>query len=44
MVDSRHVMEQYNELKRILVQFEIYKMKIDESISVSSFIENLPLS
>ncbi|XP_042009187.1 uncharacterized protein LOC121757761 [Salvia splendens] len=42
MVDSRPVMEQYNELLRILGQFSQYDMKMDESISVSSIIDKLP--
>ena len=41
MVDSRHVMEQYIELVRIVGQFEQYKMKMDESIFISSVIDKL---
>ncbi|KAL6547209.1 hypothetical protein OROMI_022930 [Orobanche minor] len=44
MVDSRPVMEQYNELLRILGQFAQYEMKMNESISVSSIIDKLPPS
>ncbi|XP_042067109.1 uncharacterized protein LOC121810398 [Salvia splendens] len=44
MEDSRPVMEQYNELLRILGQFSQYDMKMDESISVSSIIDKLPPS
>ncbi|XP_042009108.1 uncharacterized protein LOC121757662 [Salvia splendens] len=44
MVDLRPVMEQYNELLRILGQFSQYDMKMDESISVSSIIDKLPPS
>ncbi|KAK9750003.1 hypothetical protein RND81_02G165400 [Saponaria officinalis] len=44
MVDSRPVMEQYNELLRILGQFAQHKMEMDESISVSSIIDKLPPS
>nr|GEV88101.1 zinc finger, CCHC-type [Tanacetum cinerariifolium] len=44
MVDSRPVMEQYNELLRILRQYTQHGLKIDESISVSSIIEKLPPS
>nr|GEU47445.1 reverse transcriptase domain-containing protein [Tanacetum cinerariifolium] len=41
MVDSRHVMEQCNELLRILGQYTQHGLKIDESISVSSVIDKL---
>ena len=41
MVDSRPVMEQYNELVRILGQFAQHKMNMDELISVSSIIDKL---
>ena len=41
MSDSRPVMEQYNELLRILGQFAQHNMKMDESISVSSIIDKL---
>ncbi|GJS49547.1 zinc finger, CCHC-type containing protein [Tanacetum coccineum] len=44
MVDSRPVMEQYNELLRILGQYIQHGLKIDESISVSSIIDKLPHS
>ncbi|XP_022042282.1 uncharacterized protein LOC110944946 [Helianthus annuus] len=44
MVDERPVMEQYNELLRILGQFAQHDMKMDESISVSSIIDKLPPS
>ena len=44
MVDSRCVMEQYNELMSILGPFQQHEMKIDESIFVSSVIENFPQS
>ncbi|XP_048611342.1 uncharacterized protein LOC125585743 [Brassica napus] len=42
--DSRSVMEQYNELLRILGQFAQHNMKMDESISVSNIIDKLPPS
>ncbi|KAL9236243.1 hypothetical protein vseg_010939 [Gypsophila vaccaria] len=41
MLDSKPVMEQYNELLRILGQFAQHKMEMDESISVSSIIDKL---
>ncbi|CAM9002116.1 unnamed protein product [Rhodiola kirilowii] len=41
MVDARPVMEQFNELTRILGQFAQYKMKMDDSIAVSSIIDKL---
>ena len=44
MVDSRPVMEQYNELLRILGQFTQHDMKMDECIAVSSVIDKLPPS
>ncbi|PWA89720.1 zinc finger, CCHC-type [Artemisia annua] len=44
MTDSRPVMEQYNELLRILGQFTLHKMNMDESIAVSSVIDKLPPS
>jgi len=44
MVDSRPVMEQYNELIRILGQFTQHKMHMDEAIQVSSVIDKLPPS
>ncbi|GJZ23532.1 zinc finger, CCHC-type containing protein [Tanacetum coccineum] len=42
MVDSRPVMEQFNELLRILGQYTQHGLKMDESISVSSVIDKLP--
>ncbi|KHN05391.1 hypothetical protein glysoja_044806, partial [Glycine soja] len=42
MIDSRPVMEQYNELLRILGQFTQHDLKMDESIAVSSIIDKLP--
>ncbi|GJZ19031.1 zinc finger, CCHC-type containing protein [Tanacetum coccineum] len=39
-VDSRPVMEQYNELLRIFGQYTQHGLKMDESISVSSIIDN----
>nr|GEU91947.1 zinc finger, CCHC-type [Tanacetum cinerariifolium] len=44
MVDSRPVMEQYNELLRILGQYTQHGLKMDESISVLSIIDKLPPS
>ncbi|GJW39156.1 zinc finger, CCHC-type containing protein [Tanacetum coccineum] len=44
MVNSRPVMEQYNELLRILGQYTQHGLKIDESIFVSSIIDKLPPS
>ncbi|CAM8962599.1 unnamed protein product [Rhodiola kirilowii] len=44
MVDSRPVMEQFNELTRILGQFTHYNMNMDDSISMSGIIDNLPPS
>nr|GEV80675.1 zinc finger, CCHC-type [Tanacetum cinerariifolium] len=44
MVDSRHVMEQFNELLRILGQYTQHGLKIDESNSVSCVIYKLPPS
>ncbi|GJZ15361.1 zinc finger, CCHC-type containing protein [Tanacetum coccineum] len=44
MVDSRPVMEQYNELLRIHGQYTQHGLKIDESIFVSSIIDKLPPS
>nr|GEV36897.1 hypothetical protein [Tanacetum cinerariifolium] len=44
MVDSRPVMEQYNELLRILGQYTQHCLKIDESIFISSIIDKLPPS
>ncbi|GJS86564.1 zinc finger, CCHC-type containing protein [Tanacetum coccineum] len=41
MVDSRPVMEQYNELLRILRQYTQHGLKMDESISVLSIIDKL---
>ncbi|CAM8990003.1 unnamed protein product [Rhodiola kirilowii] len=42
MVDSRPVMEQFHEIQRILGQFPQRNLKMDEAISVSSIIDNLP--
>ncbi|GJR72242.1 hypothetical protein Tco_0084607 [Tanacetum coccineum] len=42
MVDSRPVMEQFNELLRILKQYTHHGLKMDESNSVSSVIDKLP--
>ncbi|CAM8981737.1 unnamed protein product [Rhodiola kirilowii] len=42
MVDSRPVMEQFNELSRILGQFTQNNMNMDDSIAVSSIIDKLP--
>nr|GEV87443.1 zinc finger, CCHC-type [Tanacetum cinerariifolium] len=44
MVDSRPVMEHYNELLRILGQYTQHGLKMNESISVSSIIDKLPPS
>ena len=44
MVDSRPVMEQYNELLRILGQFTQHDIKMDECFAVSSVIDKLPPS
>nr|GEV61435.1 zinc finger, CCHC-type [Tanacetum cinerariifolium] len=44
MVDSRLVMEQYNELLRILRQYTQHGLKVDESISILSIIDKLPSS
>ncbi|GJY87214.1 zinc finger, CCHC-type containing protein [Tanacetum coccineum] len=44
MVDSRPVMEQYNELLWILGQYTQHGLKMDESIFVSSIIDKLPPS
>ncbi|GJV91922.1 putative ribonuclease H-like domain-containing protein [Tanacetum coccineum] len=44
MVDSRPVIEQYNELLRILGQYTQHGLKMDVSISVSSIIDKLPHS
>ncbi|GJZ76680.1 hypothetical protein Tco_0641352 [Tanacetum coccineum] len=44
MVDSRLVMEEYNELLRILGLYTQHGLKMDESISVSSITDNLPPS
>ncbi|GJW27482.1 zinc finger, CCHC-type containing protein [Tanacetum coccineum] len=40
MVDSRPVMEQYNELLGILGQYTQHGLKMDESVSVLSIIDN----
>nr|GEY36678.1 zinc finger, CCHC-type [Tanacetum cinerariifolium] len=42
--DKEKVMEQYNELLRILGQYTQHGLKMDESISVSSIIDKLPPS
>ncbi|GKE28994.1 zinc finger, CCHC-type containing protein [Tanacetum coccineum] len=42
MVDSRPVMEQYNEFLRILGQYTKHGLKMDESIYVLSIIDKLP--
>ncbi|GJW42994.1 zinc finger, CCHC-type containing protein [Tanacetum coccineum] len=44
MVDSRPVMEQFNELLRILRQYTQHSLKMDESISISSVIDKSPPS
>ncbi|GJR36482.1 zinc finger, CCHC-type containing protein [Tanacetum coccineum] len=44
MVDSKPVMEQFNELLRILGQYTQHGIKMNESISVSSVIDKLPPS
>nr|GEU41681.1 DNA-directed DNA polymerase [Tanacetum cinerariifolium] len=44
MVDSRSVMEQYNELLRILRKYTQHGLKMDESIFVPSIIDKLPPS
>ena len=44
MVDSRSVMDQYNELLRNFGQFTLYKMNMDGCIALSSVIEKLPPS
>nr|GEW18909.1 zinc finger, CCHC-type [Tanacetum cinerariifolium] len=44
MVDSRPVMEQYNELLRILGQYTQHGLKMNESISISSIIDKFPPS
>ncbi|CAM8926236.1 unnamed protein product [Rhodiola kirilowii] len=44
MVDTTPVMEQFNELTRILGQFTQYGMKMDDAISVSSITDKLPPS
>ncbi|GKB92753.1 zinc finger, CCHC-type containing protein [Tanacetum coccineum] len=44
MVDSRPVMEQFNELFRILGQYTQHGLKMNESIFVSSVIDKLPPS
>ncbi|KAL9997387.1 putative RNA-directed DNA polymerase [Helianthus debilis subsp. tardiflorus] len=42
MVDSRPIMEQYNELLHILGQFSQHDMNMDESIAVSTIIDKFP--
>lgn len=44
MVDSRPVIEQFNEIMHILDQFSQHEMKMDESISISSMIDKIPQS
>ncbi|GKA62332.1 zinc finger, CCHC-type containing protein, partial [Tanacetum coccineum] len=44
MTDSRPVLEQYNELLRILGRFTQHKMNMDEYIKVSCIIDKLPPS
>ncbi|GJY96813.1 zinc finger, CCHC-type containing protein [Tanacetum coccineum] len=44
MIDSRPVLEKYNELLGILRRFTQHKMNMDESIQVSCIIDKLPLS
>ncbi|GJX40181.1 zinc finger, CCHC-type containing protein [Tanacetum coccineum] len=44
MIDSRLVMEQFNELLRILGQYTQHGLKMDESIYVLSVIDKLPPS
>ena len=44
IVDSRSITEQYNELIRILGQFKLHNMHMDETIAVSSLIDKLPPS
>ena len=44
MVDSRPVMDQYNELLSILGRFTQHKMNMDEAIQVSCIIDKLPPS
>nr|GEW33702.1 zinc finger, CCHC-type [Tanacetum cinerariifolium] len=44
IIDSRPVLEQYNELLRILRRFTQHKINMDESIQVSCIIDKLPPS
>ncbi|GJU66055.1 zinc finger, CCHC-type containing protein [Tanacetum coccineum] len=44
MIDSRPVLEKYNELLGILRRFTQHKMNMDESIQVSCIIDKLPPS
>ena len=44
MVDSRSVMEWFNEFLRILGQFTQHDIKMDECIIVSSVFDKLPPS
>ncbi|GJY03109.1 zinc finger, CCHC-type containing protein [Tanacetum coccineum] len=44
MVNYRPVMEQFNELLRILGQYTQHGLKMDESVSVSSIIDKMPPS
>lgn len=41
MVESRHVMEKYNEIICIISQFTLHKMNMDECMVVSSVIDKL---
>ena len=43
MVDSRSVMEQFNEIERMLGNFKQHNMNMDETIIVSSIVDKLPL-
>ena len=44
MNDERLVMEQYNELERILNNFKLHDLNMDETIIVSFIIYKLPLA
>ncbi|GKA83338.1 hypothetical protein Tco_0804933 [Tanacetum coccineum] len=44
LIDSRPVLEQYNELLGILRRFTQHKMNLDEVIQVSCIIDKLPHS
>ena len=41
MREDRSIMEQFNELERILGHFKMHNMNMDETIIVSSIIDNL---